>query len=47
MRAQSVAATRLSRPWLTFLAGGATGFAVLVLTQILSETRIAFGPWAP
>ena len=46
MRAQSVAATRSSRPWLTFLAGGATGLAILFITQILSDTRIAFGPWA-
>jgi hypothetical protein len=46
MRAQSVAAARPSRPWLTFLAGGATGFAILMLTQVLSETRLALGPWA-
>jgi hypothetical protein len=39
-------ATRPSRPWITFLAGGAAGFAILLLTQILSETRIEFGPWA-
>ncbi|HEV2251152.1 MAG TPA: hypothetical protein VGT60_11670 [Candidatus Limnocylindria bacterium] len=42
----SVAATRPARPWLAFLAGGAAGFAILMLTQVLSETRIAFGPWA-
>jgi len=47
MRAERVAPSRPGRPWLPFLAGGAIGFAVLVLTQILSETRIAFGPWAP
>jgi hypothetical protein len=46
MRAQRVAAARSSRPWLTFLAGGATGLAILLITQILSDTRIAFGPWA-
>src|SRR5256885_14171291 len=46
MGAQTVATTRPSRRWLTFLAGGAAGFAILMLTQILSETRIAFGPWA-
>ena len=46
MGARSVAATRPARPWLTFLAGGAAGFAILLLTQILSETRITFGPWA-
>lgn len=46
MGTDTVAATRPSRPWLTFLAGGAAGFAILMLTQILSETRIAFGPWA-
>ena len=46
MRAQSVAAARPARPWLTFLAGGAIGLAILLLTQVLSDTRIAFGPWA-
>jgi hypothetical protein len=46
MSAETVAATRPSRPWLTFLAGGAAGFAILLLTQLLSETRITFGPWA-
>ena len=46
MRAQSVAAAHPARPWLTFLAGGAIGLAILLLTQILSDTRIAFGPWA-
>ena len=46
MRAQSIAATRPSRPWLAFLAGGAVGFAILLLTQILSDTQIAFGPFA-
>ena len=46
MRAQSVAAARPARPWLTFLVGGAIGLAILLLTQILSDTRIAFGPWA-
>ena len=47
MRAQSVvAAARPSRPWMAFLAGGAIGLAILVLTQILSDIRIAFGPWA-
>jgi len=46
MSAQGVAATRPSRPWLTFLAGGAIGLAILVLTQILSDSRLAFGPWA-
>jgi len=30
MRAQSVAAARPARPWLTFLAGGAIGLAILV-----------------
>ena len=43
MRAQSVAA---ARPWRTFLAGGASGLVILLLTQILSESRLAFGPWA-
>ena len=46
MRAQSVAAAPPSRPWLTFLAGGAIGLAILLLTQVLSDTRITFGPWA-
>ena len=45
MRAQSVAA-RPSRPWVAFLVGGAAGLAILLLTQILSETRLAFGPYA-
>jgi hypothetical protein len=46
MRAQSVAATRSSRPWLTFLAGAAIGLLVLLLTQVLSETQVEIGPWA-
>ena len=46
MRAQSAAATRSSRPWLTFLAGAAIGLAVLLVTQVLSETRVEIGPWA-
>jgi hypothetical protein len=46
MRAQSVAATRASRPWLTFLAGGAVGLAILVLTQVLTDTQLRVGPWA-
>jgi hypothetical protein len=46
MRAQSVAASRASRPWLTFLAAAAVGLAILVVTQILSVTRLEFGPWA-
>jgi hypothetical protein len=46
MRAQSAAAARSSRPWLTFLAGGAVGLAVLLLTQVLSETQVEVGPWA-
>jgi hypothetical protein len=46
MGAQGVTATRPARPWLAVLAGGAAGFGILILTQILSETRIAFGPWA-
>jgi hypothetical protein len=46
MRAQSVAAARSSRPWLTFLAGAAIGLAVLLLTQVLSETQLGIGPWA-
>ena len=45
MQARSVAATRSSRPWLTFLAGGAGGLVILLLTQILSDTRLALGPW--
>ncbi|MEA2662905.1 MAG: hypothetical protein QOH08_2477 [Chloroflexota bacterium] len=45
MRSQSVAATRPSRPWLAFIAGGAIGFAILLVTQALTETRVAFGPW--
>jgi hypothetical protein len=46
MRAQSVAATRASRPWLTFLAGAAVGLAILLLTQVLSDTELQVGPWA-
>ena len=46
MRAQSIAEKRPSRPWVTFLAGGAIGLVVLLLTQILSDTQLAFGPWA-
>jgi len=46
VRARSVAATRVSRPWLTFLVAAAVGFAILVLTQLLSDTRLAVGPWA-
>src|SRR6476646_1632071 len=46
MRAQSVAAARASRPWLTFLAAAAVGLAILLLTQVLSVTRPEFGPWA-
>lgn len=46
MSAPSVAAVRPSRPWLTFLGGGAVGVAILLLTQVLSESRIVFGPWA-
>jgi hypothetical protein len=46
MRAQSVASARASRPWLTFLGGAAVGLAILLLTQVLSDTRLAFGPWA-
>ncbi|MDQ6858518.1 MAG: hypothetical protein M3Z65_05935 [Chloroflexota bacterium] len=36
----------MRRPFLAFLVGGAAGFAILVLFQVLSETRLAFGPWA-
>jgi hypothetical protein len=46
MRAQSAAATRSFRPWLTFLAGAAIGLAVLLLTQVLSDTQVEIGPWA-
>jgi hypothetical protein len=46
MRAQSVAARRPARPWLAFLAGGAVGLVILLFTQILSDTRLAFGPFA-
>jgi len=46
MRAQSVAAARASRPWLTFLAAAAVGLAILVLTQLLSVTQLEVGPWA-
>ena len=46
MRAPSVAATRSSRPWLTFLGGAAVGLAILLLTQVLSDTQLEIGPWA-
>lgn len=31
---------------MAFLGGGAIGLVILLLTQILSETRLAFGPYA-
>ncbi|HEX6060579.1 MAG TPA: hypothetical protein VF001_00795 [Candidatus Limnocylindria bacterium] len=46
MRALSVETTRASRPWLTFLAAAAVGLAILVVTQVLSVTRLELGPWA-
>jgi hypothetical protein len=46
MRAQSVAPARASRPWLTFLAAAAVGLGILLVTQVLSVTRLEFGPWA-
>jgi len=46
MNAPSVAATRSPRPWRAFLVGGAIGLAILLLTQILSDTQVSFGPWA-
>jgi len=46
MRAPRIAPTRPSRPWLAFLVGGAFGFAILLVTQVLSDSRIAVGPWA-
>jgi len=46
MPAQRITPTRPSRPWLAFIAGGAIGFAILLVTQVLSDSRIAFGPWA-
>jgi hypothetical protein len=46
MDASSVAAERPSRPWRAFLGGGAIGLMILVLTQILTDTQLSFGPWA-
>ncbi len=47
MAVGSAAAERSGgRWWSTFLAGGAAGLVLMVLTQILSDSRIAFGPWA-
>jgi len=46
MQGQGIAATRPSRPWRAFLAGGAIGLVILLLTQILTDTQISFGPWA-
>ncbi len=46
MNAPSVAATRPLRPWRAFLVGGAIGLAILLLTQILSDTQLAFGSLA-
>jgi hypothetical protein len=46
MRAQTGTTTRPARPWRAFLSGGAVGLGILLLTQALSETKIAFGPWA-
>ena len=43
---RGIAATRPSRPWRAFLVGGAIGLAILLLTQVLSETQLSFGPWA-
>ena len=45
MPASGVAATPPPRPWTAFLVGGTIGLAILLLTQILSDTRIALGPW--
>jgi hypothetical protein len=42
----AAAAERPARPWMSFLIGGAAGFTILALTQILTETRIVLGPWA-
>jgi hypothetical protein len=33
-------------PWLAFIIGGAAGLGILLLTQALSESRIAVGPFA-
>ena len=41
-----IAASRPSRPWRAFLVGGAIGLAILLLTQLLSDTRLSVGPWA-
>lgn len=46
MGAPGVAATRASRPWLAFLAGGGVGLVIFVATQILSDTQLRFGSWA-
>jgi hypothetical protein len=46
VEAPNAAGVRASRPWTSFLIGGATGFAILVITQALSETQIAFGRFA-
>lgn len=46
MNAPSVTASRSTRPWRAFLVGGAIGLAILLLTQILSEIQLSFGPWA-
>ena len=36
----------MRRPLLAFLVGGAAGFVILLLFQVLSETRLTLGPWA-
>lgn len=46
MRAPGASAARVPRPFLAFLVGGAAGFAILLLFQVLSETRLTVGPWA-
>jgi len=46
MGAQTVAAARASRPWMTFLVAAAVGLGILLVTQVLSVTRIEVGPWA-
>ena len=43
---EGIAASRPSRPWRAFLAGGAVGVAILALFILVSETQLALGPWA-
>lgn len=48
MSDRAVLATRSAapRPFLVFLGGSGVGLAILLLTQVLSESAITIGPWS-